>query len=132
HGAVLGHRIRGRTDLGEQSRGRGGGNEIAASALDPLWDQNSGGPHVGHDVDLMEAFPLFIGGIQADPSAEARVGAVDVYGTKSVFGRGHQADDVFGARDVSGDSHRRAWDTFIQSRGELVNGMRVQVREHDL
>src|SRR5699024_6378988 len=109
-----------------------GGNEIAASALDPLWDQNSGGPHVGHDVDLMEAFPLFIGGIQADPSAEARVGAVDVYGAEGVFGRGHHTGDVVGARDVSGDGHRRAWDTFIQLRGKLVDGVRLQVREHDL
>src|SRR5699024_12347618 len=79
----------------------------------------------------MATLPLVFGGIESHAAAQARISAVPVYGTESLVGRRHQLDNMVSLRDVAGDGQRRARDAFIQLRGELVNGLRVQIREHD-
>lgn len=87
---VLACRVGRVADHGQQSRGRRRDDEAARSPVDPFRNQQTGGAHVGHEVDVERLAPDLvrrlcaasagIAGVadeRADPAAQSRAGLLD-------------------------------------------------------
>ena len=61
HRCVLGHRVRGRSDLAEQTRRRSRHEQCAAAPLDHAGDDPPRHIDVGHDIDFPDTLPGIIG-----------------------------------------------------------------------
>ena len=76
---VLGHRVRRRSDLRQESGGRRGLEQVAAAGVEHRREHRACGVDVRHDVHLPCALPISVGGVDpAGASADACVRAEQV------------------------------------------------------
>ena len=123
-GGVLGHRVGGRAQHGEQPGRRRGHHEAAAAALQPGRQQLTRRPHVGHQVDLPGLLPGLLRRVRAGADRDAGVGAVDVDLVQVLPGGVDEVVHALLGRHVAG--RRVTADLLGHRRG----GLDVQVVDH--
>src|SRR5262245_20237010 len=120
------HRIRRRSDLCQQTRRRGGVQQIAFATFEHLRQYGSGGEDMRHYINFPNLPPSFVRDLlKTWHATDARVRAEEVNWTESFVGFRDEGADVRFAGHVGFDGEA------VDLGGDLRGRFEIQVRNHD-